>query len=1167
MQSAMPQTYRGRIDCGTLRLLAGGRLAAAIFSAFVSLALDARAQSPSDASGPGKPPAANVVQTLNIETTPAAIQQRLEQIKSANELSEEVKQKIVDAYQSALLKLEEIDKLAAQTAEFDKQAKQAPAALQDARRQLENPPEEPGVAIPSGTTLAQIESTLSQLQTELADAQDALTQIDAEPQRRAERRQNIPKELEKAGIALAESQKSLEIVPPADEPEALTRARLTKLSAEKLAAEKLLAMLKSERESYNAEDELLPKQRDLAERMVNQKKMLVEKWQEILHDLREDAAAEKLKQAVREKKDTCPELRGVAAENEDLAKRVKAVSDDIAAADRQINELTSSQNDLKREFPRLQAKYDSLGQTPEIGPLLLQYRSELRRQSQRLEQLRLPASATTKVRLELATLPDQRKKLNDLPAATAEIIHTLDLSGPHPPSREELDYDLRELLRNRCDLLDSLTSAYTRYSAELTDLVIVEKQLSMELEQEANYIDERILWVRSTSTLAWHDVAAAAESLRWYARPLEWTQVVRLLADEFRSHPVSAFAGGASILLLFVGQRPMRRRVRELGEQAARGSTDNMTPTFRVLALTILMSLPWSALLIYLGWRLSETPRATELALALASGLKVTGIVLLPMELIRHVCRGRGLGHAHFGWSESSLKTLRRHLRWFMLLGLPLTFAAAATHALESDRWRDSLGRMLFIAAMLLLAAFIFRVFRPLVGILAAVVAGRGPWPDRLNDLLLPLSIGGPAALAVLAAWGYFYTAQQLAARLLGTAWLLVGLSIAGALALRWVLVSRRRLAMQQARQRRAAALAAAQASESSDAPTHSAAQDDALDLTAINAQTRRFVQTAVVAALVVGLWGIWADVLPALSILDIQLWPTRDANGDLVSINVSHLLLAIVLFMTMLIAGRNFPGLLEIAILQRLPLEPATRYAITTLSRYAITVLGVVAVCGTLGITWDKVHWLIAAVSVGLGFGLQEIFANFVSGLIILFERPVRVGDIVTVGDVTGVVSRIRIRATLIVDWDRKELIVPNKEFITGHVLNWTLSDQMNRVVVNVGVAYGSDAARVRQLLLKIAAENEFVLNDPPPMATFEGFGDSSLDFVLRCYLPNLENRLAVTHDLHANIHDAFQAEGIEIPFPQRDLNVRHVDAAHAGTVPLSGKAPAGAARQQKQA
>jgi len=251
------------------------------------------------------------------------------------------------------------------------------------------------------------------------------------------------------------------------------------------------------------------------------------------------------------------------------------------------------------------------------------------------------------------------------------------------------------------------------------------------------------------------------------------------------------------------------------------------------------------------------------------------------------------------------------------------------------------------------------------------------------------------------------------------------------------------------------------------------------------------------------------------------------------------------------LIAARNIPGLLEIALLQRLPLEAATRYAITTLSRYVISMLGIVLACVTLGITWAKVHWLLAAVSVGLGFGLQEIFANFISGLIILFERPVRVGDVVTVGDVTGVVSRIRIRATMITDADRKELIVPNKEFITGRVLNWTLSDQINRVVIDVGVAYGSDVERVREILLRLAKENQHVLDEPAPVATFEGFGESTLNFVLRCYLQGLEHRLAVIHDLHVQIHDVFQAEGIEMPFPQHDVHIHTAALAAAVHTP----------------
>ncbi len=1136
-----------------LTLLAGGSLPA---------------QEPAaEAVAPAAPTAAPG-KAANLELTREAIQQRIEQSKTAKELDDKAKADIADLYQKALQELDRGEAIAKQAAAFDQQAKQAPAQLQKLRQQLDEPTSKLNLDLSPTTEIAELEGRLAQAQTDLANAQDELTQLDAEPKRRAERRlASIPKGLEEAAKQLADLQKSLEAPPAENDPAELTAARQTQLLVRKAAKEKEIALLKSERECYNAEDELLPKRRDLAVRRVAEKKALVDEWQEVIHDRREEDATEKLKQATREKKDTCPELQIFAAENEDLAKRAKTTSDEIASAEHQISEFKNTLAELKREFTDLQARYGSLESTPEIGPLLLQYRADLRRKRQHLDQVSLPSSTIVQLQLELATLDEQRKKLNDIPARAEEIIRTLDLSRPHPPSREQLDYELRELLRNRCDILDSLSAACNRYFGKLVGLTDVEEELTKEIAVEAEYIDERILWVRSTSALALTDFAAASECLKWCARPAEWAVVAQLLSDDLLGHLFLTLATGALFVGLLAAQRKLRTRIREHGEHAARASTDDMAPTLRVLVLTALMSIPWSLLLIYLGWRLGEIPRSTELAQALAWGLKVTGIVLLPLELIRHVCRGRGLGHAHFGWPEASLKTVRRHLRWFMFVGLPLTFAAATTHALENDRWRDSLGRSLFIVAMLLLAVFVERVFRPMGGMLQEFIASRGAWVHRLNFVLLPVSAGAPLVLAALAALGYFYTAQQLAARLQGTAWLFVGLLIAGALALRWVLVSRRRLAIRQARQRRAAALAAAQASESSGTPSAPAVAEAELDLTTINAQTRRLVQAAVAAALLVGLWGIWADVLPALSILDWPLWYTNGAGGIRTSVNISHLLLACGWFMMMVIASRNIPGLLEIALLQRLPLEPATRYAITTLSRYAITVLGIIAVCGTVGITWEKVHWLLAAVSVGLGFGLQEIFANFISGLIILFERPVRVGDIVTVGDVSGVVSRIRIRATMIVDWDRKELIVPNKEFITGRVLNWTLSDQMNRVVVNVGVAYGSDIAKVRELLLKIAGENEFIMKDPAPMASFEGFGDSSLNLVLRCYLPNLENRLAVVHDLHMKIHNLFQAEGIEIPFPQRDLNVRYLDAPHANTVPLAASAKYEAQSKRQQA
>jgi len=180
-----------------------------------------------------------------------------------------------------------------------------------------------------------------------------------------------------------------------------------------------------------------------------------------------------------------------------------------------------------------------------------------------------------------------------------------------------------------------------------------------------------------------------------------------------------------------------------------------------------------------------------------------------------------------------------------------------------------------------------------------------------------------------------------------------------------------------------------------------------------------------------------------------------------------------------------------------------------------------------------------VAALGVGLGFGLQEIVANFVCGLIILFERPFRVGDMVTIGDQTGKVTIIQIRATTVTDWDRRELIVPNKEFITGKLINWSLSDPITRVVIPVGVAYGSDTQETEKLLLKIARENQMVLSQPEPSALFLGFGDNSLNFELRVFVRGMDNRLPVTHHLHLAIEREFRTAGINIAFPQRDIHL----------------------------
>jgi small-conductance mechanosensitive channel len=224
--------------------------------------------------------------------------------------------------------------------------------------------------------------------------------------------------------------------------------------------------------------------------------------------------------------------------------------------------------------------------------------------------------------------------------------------------------------------------------------------------------------------------------------------------------------------------------------------------------------------------------------------------------------------------------------------------------------------------------------------------------------------------------------------------------------------------------------------------------------------------------------------------------------------ITLADLGLALIYLISTVTLARRLPAVLDMILLERFHLSSGSRYTVTTLTTYGIVAGGTLLTLYTLGAQWSQVQWLAAALSVGIGFGLQEIVANFISGLIILFERPVRVGDMITVGNTDGVVTKIRIRATTIRNADNQELLVPNKEFITGRLLNWSLSDPVTRVKVSVGVAYGTDIDRAHALMREAADEHAHVLADPGPSVSFDAFGDNSLTLTLRAFVDDLDHR-----------------------------------------------------------
>ncbi len=235
---------------------------------------------------------------------------------------------------------------------------------------------------------------------------------------------------------------------------------------------------------------------------------------------------------------------------------------------------------------------------------------------------------------------------------------------------------------------------------------------------------------------------------------------------------------------------------------------------------------------------------------------------------------------------------------------------------------------------------------------------------------------------------------------------------------------------------------------------------------------------------------------------------------------------------------------ILDREVVPRLKLRPGTGYAIVTFTRWAIIIVGVVLTLAALGIDMAKVTLVAGALSVGIGFGLQNVVNNFVSGLILIVERPVGVGDLIEVGPLLGEVKRIGIRSSTVRTTQGAEVIMPNGELVSKEVVNWTRSDRQRRYDIDVGVAYGSEPEQVMRLLVEAAAEVPEIMTHPAPFAMFRGFGDSSLDFRLLAWVHTIDAGLKAQSALRVAILRKLSVAGIVIPFPQRDLHIRYADA-----------------------
>jgi potassium-dependent mechanosensitive channel len=287
-------------------------------------------------------------------------------------------------------------------------------------------------------------------------------------------------------------------------------------------------------------------------------------------------------------------------------------------------------------------------------------------------------------------------------------------------------------------------------------------------------------------------------------------------------------------------------------------------------------------------------------------------------------------------------------------------------------------------------------------------------------------------------------------------------------------------------------------------------------------------------------LWGVYTSFSEAWE----KIFEFKFAIGDL-TLSLGRILLS-ALFVYLILSGSWFVrAFLDGEVFPRRQLDLGARDAIKKLIHYSLLFLGVMMAISVIGLNLTSFAFLTGALGIGVGFGLQNTVNNFVSGLMLLFERPFKVGDMLVVDNETGTVRKIGLRSTVIETFDRSELIVPNSQFISGKVTNWTRSNHVARIKIAVGVAYGTDIKLVLQLLKEAAESDHRVLSDPAPNPLFLNFGENSLQFELHAWLADVNNLLSARSSLCQEIARRFQEAGVEIPFPQHDLHVRSVDAA----------------------
>lgn len=1089
--------------------------------------------------------------------TQESIQNQLNLLNKRSELSAEDKLTIADFEQSLLL-LDNIQQLEKKLVNYDKTVEQLPEKLRNAQYQLNQLKQKVAnkeaedyqkslEALPLATLESQLETVLQSLQKaqdDLANYSNELIVLQTQPERaqsvlfnNSERLQQIRTLLNKSSADKAQMRPSA----------------VQLLQLEQYYLQQQNNYQKRTLQSNVQLQSLLQLQRDYSSAYIDLSQEHAQLIQEEISDKRLDSSEE-----------TAKEAQSAGLENQVINDNPfylaqteinKHLSDKLIVTTQNNNELNRHSLMVKNRLDRAIQSERNLKEQIDVlkGSLLL---SRILFE----EQVDLPdgifinnlPDKIADLRLEQFEINKQRDQIIQPSIYIDQLMHEYQVAYPEvadPNAQKELRSALELLVDARRELLDKLNNQLGNQISGSINLQMDQQQLRSVVSSLENTLAQQIFWVSSNKpiNLNWFSTFPAQAVAEFQGFKLNWSNE-NLLIGAKKSLPVLI------ALILFGSILIWQRKKLDIQFEKLNGdinklNKDSQLHTPLALGIVFLKTLPLSCFVLAIGyWLINSFNVQQEFIWSFAWQFAVFWLMF---EWSYRLMSDDGVAVKHFKIPMERVQQNRKCLLRLSLPMLPIILLSAYGINNPLLLVGDVIGQLIAIISLFGIS-------------LCALPFCREMWQEKGNHVVrtvvITLLTFSPLILMGLVIFGYYYTALRLANRWIDSLYLLMLWFIAYHASLRGLTVAARRLAYRRALERRQAMLKEKKEGEDNSLEP---IQEPPMDMDQINQQSLRLTTMILFIIFASSFYGIWSDFITVFTYLDgITLWsynlPTELGNV-VKAVTVADLLLSVSIMAISWFMTRNLPGLLEVLILSRIKLQQGASYAITTILTYIIIAIGTIVSLGILGVAWEKLQWLAAALTVGLGFGLQEIFANFVSGLIILFERPVRIGDTVTIGTYSGTVSRIRIRATTVTDFDRKEVIIPNKAFVTERLINWTLSDTVTRIIIQVGVAYGSDLDKVKEILMKAAKDNVRVMTEPEPVVLFTEFGASTLNHDLRFYVRTLGDRSIAIDEVNRAIDKLCNENNINIAFNQLDVYLHNKQGDEVQEIkrPLDGSTP----------